>query len=105
MIAWAKIEHYCDAIAREFRPKKIVLFGSYAYGQPTEHSDVDLLVVLPHRRGTRPSLDIRRRVSAGFPVDILVRAPNDVEKRLRQGDSFLTEVMTRGKVLYEAGHA
>ncbi len=106
MIAWADIQRYCDTIAREFRPHRIVIFGSYAYGAPSPDSDVDVMVVMPvKKRGARPSLDIRRRISAGFPVDILVRAPEDVAHRLRRGDSFITEVMTRGKVMYEAQHA
>ena len=46
MIAWAEIERYCAAIVREFHPKQIVLFGSYAYGQPTPDSDVDVLVLI-----------------------------------------------------------
>ncbi len=106
MVAWADIQRYCDAIAREFRPQRIVIFGSYAYGAPCPDSDVDVMVVMPtKKRGARPSLDIRRRISAGFPVDILVRAPEDVAHRLRRGDSFIIEVMTRGKVMYEAQHA
>jgi predicted nucleotidyltransferase len=105
VILRADIERYCAEVAREFRPKQIVLFGSYAYGKPTADSDIDVMVILPYRKGTRPSLEIRRRVSAGFPVDILVRGPEDIEQRLREGDSFITEVMTRGRVLYEAGNA
>ena len=106
VIAWAEIQRYCDTIAREFRPQRIVVFGSYAYGAPSPDSDVDVMVVMPVRkRGGRPSLEIRQRVPAGFPVDILVRAPTEVQRRLRGGDSFITEVMTRGKVMYEAEHA
>jgi len=107
MISRQKIRRYCDAIAREFKPKKIILFGSYAYGTPTEGSDVDVLVIMPHRRfqSRRPSLDIRRRISAGFPVDILVREPREIAKRLRWGDSFIAEVIQKGLVMYEAGNA
>ena len=46
-----------------------------------------------------------RRIAAGFPVDILVREPREIARRLRQGDSFITDVITRGKVMYEAEHA
>ena len=105
MIAWADIQRYAAAIAREFQPRMVILFGSYAYGEPTADSDVDVMVVLPHRRGSRPSLAIRRRVQAGFPVDILVRAPEEIARRLGEGDPFITEVMSKGRVLYEAGHA
>ena len=81
MIKRSSIERYCAEIAREFHPKRIVHFGSYAYGNPTSDSDVDVMVILPHRKGERPSLEIRRRVSAGFPVDILVRAPDEIARR------------------------
>ena len=41
------IRRYARAIADEFQPDKIILFGSYAYGTPNEDSDVDLLVIMP----------------------------------------------------------
>ena len=105
MIAWKEIRRYCHAIAREFKPERIVVFGSYAYGSPATDSDVDVMVIMrPTRSRVRPSLQIRRRISAGFPVDILVRTPREIAQRLRWGDSFITEVMSRGKVLYEARH-
>ena len=107
VISSTDIENYCAAIAREFRPRKIVVFGSYAYGTPTRDSDLDLLVVMPKRKrdGVRPSLAIRRRVPARFAVDILVRPPGEVSRRLRDRDSFMTEVMSRDRIMYEAGHA
>jgi predicted nucleotidyltransferase len=105
MVPRNKIKAYCDAIAREFKPEKIILFGSHAYGKPAPDSDVDLLVVMPRQRGVRTSLEIRRRVSAGFPVDILVRAPGEIARRLDWGDSFVREIINRGRVMYEARHA
>jgi predicted nucleotidyltransferase len=107
MIEWDDIQRYCDAIAREFKPRQIVVFGSYAHGHPTNDSDVDVMAVMPFSKksGTRPSLAIRRRIAAGFPVDILVREPDDIARRLRRGDSFITDVIKRGKLMYEAEHA
>ncbi len=101
------IRTFCDTVAREFRPRKIILFGSHASGRPTADSDVDLLVILPRTRdrGERMSVRIRHAVPRNFPLDLLVRTPADVAKRLHWGDSFLTEVMQNGKVLYEAGDA
>jgi len=90
-------------IADELKPEKIILFGSYAYGTPNSHSDVDLRVVLK----TNTSLKERSwKVSRlllprPFPVDILVKTPKELETALRSGDFFLKEIMTRGKVLYE----
>jgi uncharacterized protein len=64
MVERASIQEFSRAVAREFRPEMIVLFGSYAYGTPTEDSDVDLLVIMPFdRRRGRKSLEIRQRVS------------------------------------------
>ena len=47
MVTRQDIQAACDDIVREFTPLQVVLFGSYAYGIPTERSDVDLLVVMP----------------------------------------------------------
>jgi predicted nucleotidyltransferase len=90
-------------VVDELKPEKIILFGSYAYGLPNPHSDVDLLVILK----TRASLKERSwRVSRlllprPFPVDILVMTPKEIVKALKSGDFFLSEILTRGKVLYE----
>jgi len=90
-------------IVEELKPEKIVLFGSYAYGKPTPHSDVDLLVVIktsdsPKERSWKVS---RLLLPRPFPVDILVKTPKEVNAALKSGDFFLKEILTRGKVLYE----
>ena len=107
VISTGDIQRYCDAIVRAFRPERIILFGSYAYGKPHQDSDVDVLVVMPRakRHGRRPSLAIRRSIAAGFPVDILVKEPREMARRLREGDSFLREITEKGRVIYEASHA
>ena len=107
MVSRGQIQIYCDAIARAFEPEKIILFGSLAYGRPREDSDVDVLVVMrrARRHGRRPSLAIRRKISAAFPVDILVKAPEEITERLREGDSVLREIVEKGRVMYEEGHA
>ena len=94
-----QIESYCRVVAREFHPEKIILFGSYAYGKPSLHSDVDLAVVMPFRgRDLRMMGKIRERVGAPFPMDLLVWNP----ARACQTDWFTREVLTRGEVMYEA---
>jgi uncharacterized protein len=103
----AQIRKFSQAVARQFHPEKIILFGSYAYGRPTEDSDVDLLVIMPRTRvrGERMSVRIRHAVPRNFALDLLVRTPADVARRLRWGDGFLREVMEKGEILYEAGSA
>jgi uncharacterized protein len=95
------IRRYARAIAEEFHPDKIILFGSYAYGTPHEDSDVDLLVVMPARNQHSQSVRIRLRLAAPFPLDLLVRTPYQMKWRLEEGESFTTTILTKGKVLYE----
>jgi uncharacterized protein len=98
-----QIQAFSNAIAREFRPRKIVLFGSYAYGKPTENSDVDVLAIMPfNRKRGRKSLEIRQRIPAEFPLDLIVRTPEFIAQRLAWGDCFIQEILTKGNVLYEA---
>jgi predicted nucleotidyltransferase len=97
------IRRYARAIAEEFQPEKIILFGSYAYGTPHDDSDVDLLVVMPARNQLDQAYRIRRAVRAPFPMDLIVRTPARVRQRLEEGESFLTTVMSKGKVIYEKG--
>ena len=99
------IRRYARAIANEFQPDKIVLFGSHAYGTPDEASDVDLLVVMPARNQHAQAVRIRWRLAAPFPLDLIVRTPHEVAWRLAEGESFLTTIMSQGKVLYEKDHA
>ncbi len=95
------IRRYARAIAEEFQPDKIILFGSYAYGTPHEDSDVDLLVVMPNRTKQNQAVRIQWRLTAPFPMDLLVRTPKELKRRLEEGDSFMTTIMSKGKVLYE----
>lgn len=90
-------------LGRQLRPKKVILFGSYAYGRPDRDSDVDLFIIMPSRRrpAERAALVSRMLHPRPFPVDILVRTPQEVRRRLALGDSFVEEIVTRGKVLYE----
>ncbi len=107
MIKRAQIRAFSQAVAREFHPQKIVLFGSYAHGRPTENSDVDLLVIMPRTRdrGERMSVRIRQAIPRDFALDLLVRTPSEVARRLRWGDPFMRELLDSGKVLYEANNA
>ena len=100
-----EIKRLCDQIAREFHPQKIILFGSHAYGKPEWDSDVDLLVIMPFRgRHTRQSIKIRSRIETPLAVDLLVRTPEEISKRVEMEDFFIREILERGKVMYEANH-
>lgn len=91
-------------VAERFQPEKIILFGSHAYGTPHADSDVDILVIMPARNKHSQAYKIRTAVWAPFPMDLLVRTPEEMRWRLADGDLFHTEIVSQGKVLYEADH-
>jgi predicted nucleotidyltransferase len=102
MIAAAKIRELTERIVQEFSPERVVLFGSYASGNPRPDSDVDLLVILPFEgKSFRKSLEILNRVNPGFPVDLLARRPDDTARRYREGDPLIREALDHGQVLHE----
>ncbi len=93
-----------ERIRREYRPRQIVLFGSYATGNPGPDSDIDLLIVKETRE--RP---IDRRVAVAriasdpdrlIPVEPIVLTPQEVESRLAAGDQFLADILAKGESLY-----
>src|SRR5436190_681637 len=98
----AVIRRFVRQVAERFQPDKIILFGSHAYGTPHADSDVDILVVMRARNQLDQAVKISLTVDPPFPLDIIVRTPHNIRWRLAEGDSFLQEIMTRGKVLYEA---
>ena len=103
MVDRNRIYEVSEKIAREFRPDRIILFGSHAYGDPTPDSDVDLMVILRFKgRAVDKAVEIRLRVMPPFPVDFIVRTPENVRERLEMGDDFMREIMTKGEILYEA---
>lgn len=105
MTALRSITEFADRIAREFHPERIILFGSWAVGAATEDSDVDLLVVMPTEgSGLRKAAEIMNKISPRIPVDLIVRDPDDVRKRLEANDFFLREVFEKGRVLYESAN-
>ena len=105
MIAFEQIKDFSDKVANQFQPERITLFGSYAYGTPTEDSDVDLLVVMPYEgRRAQTATEIRLAIQAGFPLDLIPITPTRLQERLELGDCFLREIMERGVVLHAANH-
>jgi len=103
MVSLREIRKMAGRIARDFRPERIILFGSHARGTSTADSDVDLLVVMPFKgRLSAKAVEILDRVRPRFGVDILVRTPQEVRQRLSWNDFFLREIIETGRVLYEA---
>jgi predicted nucleotidyltransferase len=100
------ISDFARRIAEQFNPHKIILFGSYAYGKPTVDSDVDVLVIMPFEgKGVRKATEILLATDPSFPIDLIVRTPEQIKTRVELGDFFIREITKKGKVLYEAAYA
>lgn len=104
-IAREEILKAAQAIAQAVRPEKVILFGSYAYGKPTEDSDVDFLIIhRAHPRSKRIDVSIAAQKAIShrtFPVDIVVRSTRQIKERVGYGDYFLEEITRKGEVLFE----
>lgn len=92
---------------KAFDPEKIILFGSYAYGTPTEHSDVDLLVVKNIENAEiRPvRLLMREKLrdiiyNQRVPVDLLLDSEQHINERIAIGDTIYAEIMQKGRTVY-----
>jgi predicted nucleotidyltransferase len=101
-----ELRKWANQLALRFSPEKVILFGSYAYGQPTADSDVDLLVVMAHTESDiKKASEIRMTLPVTIPIDVIVRSPKKIQERLLMGDFFIREIMEKGKILYAASHA
>jgi predicted nucleotidyltransferase len=103
MIEKTKIDDIVYRIATKFDPDKIILFGSYAAGNPNDDSDIDLLIIkdseLPrHKR----SFDIQKSlIGSMIPMDILVFTNTEFEKEKNDKFSFINSAIKTSKILYE----
>jgi predicted nucleotidyltransferase len=105
MVANKLIEDFSRQIVERFGAQQVILFGSYANGTPTADSDVDLLVVMPYEgRSVDEAVKIRMALRPAFPVDLLIRTSEKIRERIQQGDTFLSDILKNGKVLYAADH-
>lgn len=105
MITQEQIEEIITRIASKYKPEKIILFGSHAYGTPTEDSDLDLLVVVKSSKQPRykRAREIRKHLwgIVDTPKDILVYTQEEIDEWKEVEEAFTTSIMKKGRVLYE----
>lgn len=102
-ISQADIEPIVDQIVDQFAPQQIILFGSRAYGEPTPHSDVDLLVVMETQESPlHAAARISEAVEHTVPLDIIVRTPEAFASQLASHNLFESRIQRDGISLYEA---
>lgn len=102
-ITFKKIKRVSDLIVKKFRPEKIILFGSFAWGKPSPDSDVDFMIIKKtkeHKHKIQIHLG-QILFGKGVPVDTLVYTPKEIQKRLNLGDFFIRNIIEKGKILYE----
>jgi len=91
-------------LVAEYQPERIILFGSYAYGEPDRASDIDLLILketdksFPKRWAE--VCELAAEIVGTIPFSPLVITPAELEKRCAKGDQFFKEILTKGEVLY-----
>jgi predicted nucleotidyltransferase len=99
-----EIETIVRQVVDAYRPEKIILFGSYAYGNPNADSDLDLLIIKEtSERFIDRWINIRKILSdpkRSIPLEPIVLTPREVDERLAMGDQFIEEIITKGEVLY-----
>ena len=100
------IQEMIEKIVSEYKPEKIILFGSYAYGYPTDDSDIDLLIIKnTDERPIDRRVSIRRIVAdptRKIPVESIVLTSQELHDRIEIGDQFIREILTKGRILYES---
>ena len=102
----ATIAQVVDLLKACYQPERIVLFGSWAYGEPTADSDVDLLIVKqteqPFHRRWAEVYQLVQPLVKGIDFSPFVMTPEEVAQQQRARDPFLEDILTRGETLYAA---
>ena len=97
-----EVDVFCGKLVEQYRPLKIILFGSHASGMAGEDSDVDILVEMERvDSALGMAAEIVRETKPGFAVDLLIRTPRQVKERIDMGDPFMIEIVNSGKIIYE----
>jgi len=99
-----QINELVEQIIAGYRPQKMILFGSQLQGKADKHSDVDLLIIKDTttrrtRRREEALLDVQRSI----PVDLIIVTPEEMEILLKNQAPFITEIVEKGTVVYDAG--
>lgn len=108
MVTQTQLDEIVRILAEKCQPEKIILFGSYANGTANEGSDLDLAIVkattLPlHKRSAEFRRALREQGRKWFfGMDILVFTPEEVQSQGQSPNSFLYEILTNGRNLYES---
>lgn len=100
-----ELSRIVQILIEKYRPERIILFGSLAQGHVHEWSDIDLFIIKETtQRPLDRVLEVARLVHPKVGVDFFVYTPSEVDMCLREGISFVCDILNQGKVLYEKGN-
>lgn len=97
-----EIKKIINQIVEKYQPEKVILYGSFAHGNPHKDSDVDLFIIKKTKKPrTQRHLEVDRMLlDRSLPLDILVYTPREIAKRLLEGDFFIEDIIEHGKTIY-----
>jgi predicted nucleotidyltransferase len=107
---WHLVEEMTERL-KELKPYRVILFGSYANGNPTENSDLDILVVLDSEEIAKnldekierdmPVSKMLININQKIAMDLITYTKAEYEYLIGQNDFFVKEINNTGSILYE----
>ena len=98
-----RLKKISERLKKEYHAEKVILYGSYARGEESEDSDIDLFIIAPTNEKffdrLATVLRMIRDLKKGFPIEPIVLTTEEVEKRVTIGDQFIKEILERGSYL------
>jgi predicted nucleotidyltransferase len=98
-----EIQRITQEIVKKYKPEKIILFGSWAWGKPKKWSDIDLFIIKKSKKKRwQREYELRMKLLGNKfpPMDLLIYTPEELERRLQIGDFFIQDILKQGKIIY-----
>lgn len=96
----SRVKKIAERLKKEYKAEQVILYGSYARGVATEHSDIDILIIAPTEESfyqrMATVLSLVRDLYHGLPISPIVLKPEELEERKRKGDQFIQEIVEKG---------
>ena len=99
-----EIENIKNQLIEKYKPEKIILFGSHAWGEPHRDSDFDFCIIKEGVSGKsryQRMLEVERLIEYKEASDFFVYTPYEIKKRIWLGDPFIRKIVNEGKVIYD----